>query len=70
MIVATAISRGKAVDLMKIEISFLASLFLIGSTLLARVAVRGIEQALFATAAEYGANGLRARKKLLAERRG
>jgi hypothetical protein len=54
---------------MNIEISFLASLFLIGTTLLA-VAVRGIEQALFATAAEYGANGLRARKKLLAERRG
>jgi hypothetical protein len=53
---------------MKIEILFLAALFLIGTTLLA-VAVRSIEQALFATAAEYGANGLRAGKKLLAQRR-
>jgi hypothetical protein len=54
---------------MNIEILFLASLFLIETTLLARVAVRGIEQALFATAAEYGVNGLRAKKRLLAQRR-
>jgi hypothetical protein len=44
---------------MKIEIPILASLFLIGTSLLARVAVQGIEQALLATVAEYGANGLR-----------
>ena len=49
---------------MNIEILFLASLFLIGTTLLARVAVRGIEQARFATAAAY--SGIRAGKKLLA----
>ena len=53
-------------DLMNIEILFLASLFLIGTTLLARVAVRGIEQARFATAPEYSLNGIRAGKKLLA----
>jgi hypothetical protein len=51
---------------MKIEISFLAWLFLIGTTLFARVAVRGIEQALLATAAERGLSGINARKKLLA----
>jgi hypothetical protein len=49
---------------MKIEILFLASLFLIGTTLLARVAVRG--QALRARAAEYGLNGISAGRKLLA----
>jgi hypothetical protein len=65
-IVAIAISKRKAVDLMKIEISFLASLFLIGTTLLARVAVRGIEQALLATAVEYGLKGINATRKLLA----
>jgi hypothetical protein len=42
---------------MNIEILFLAALFLIGTTLLARVAVPGIEQARFAT-------GIRAEKKL------
>jgi len=51
---------------MKIEISFLASLFLIGTTLLARVAVRGIEQALLATAVEYGLKGINATRKLFA----
>jgi hypothetical protein len=39
---------------MKIEISFLASaLVLIGTTLLARVATLGVEQALFSTVIEY-----------------
>ncbi len=51
---------------MNIEILFLASLALIGTTLLARVAVRGIEQARFATAPEYSLNGINARRKLLA----
>jgi len=50
----------------KIEIPFFASLFLIGTSLLARVAVRGIEQALLATGAEYGVNVTKARRKLLA----
>ena len=49
---------------MKVEISFLVSLFLIGTTLLIRVAARGMEQARFATAAAY--SGIRAGKKLLA----
>ena len=51
---------------MKIEISFLASLFLIGTTFLARVAVRRVEQALVAAVAECGLNGINARRKLLA----
>jgi hypothetical protein len=37
---------------MKIEIPFLAGLLLIGTDLLARVAVQGIEQAIFSTAIE------------------
>jgi hypothetical protein len=51
---------------MNIEILFLASLALIGTTLLARVAVRGLEQARFATAPEYRPNGIRVGKKLWA----
>ena len=51
---------------MNIEILFLTSLALIGTTLLARVAVRGLEQARFATAPEYRPNGIRVGKKLLA----
>jgi hypothetical protein len=39
---------------MKIEISFLAGIFLVGSDLLARAAVQGVEPALVATAIEYG----------------
>jgi hypothetical protein len=39
---------------MKIDISFLAGLFLIGTDLLARAAVQGVEQALVTTAIEYG----------------
>ena len=50
-------------DLMNIEILFLASLFLIGTTLLAQVAVRGIEQARFATAPEYRPKRYQGREK-------
>jgi len=39
---------------MKIDISFLAEFCLIGTDLLARVAVQGVEQALVGTAIEYG----------------
>jgi hypothetical protein len=39
---------------MKLDISFLAGIFLIGSDLLARAAVQGVDQALFAAAVEYG----------------
>jgi hypothetical protein len=38
----------------KIETSLLAALLLIGSSLFARIAVQGIEQALVAMAIEYG----------------
>jgi hypothetical protein len=51
---------------MKINRLFLPFLFLIGTTLLARVAVQGIQLALLATAAEYGLNGISAGRKLLA----
>jgi hypothetical protein len=39
---------------MKLDISFLAGIFLIGSDLLARAAVQGVEQALVAAAVEHG----------------
>ena len=39
---------------MNIDISFFARFFLIGTDLLARVAVQGVEQALVGTAIEYG----------------
>jgi hypothetical protein len=44
---------------MKFEISFFATLLLIGTDLLARAAVQGVEQALLATAVEYGRSGIR-----------
>jgi hypothetical protein len=50
---------------MKIELSVLSTLLLIGTTLLARAQAQGIEQALFATAMEYGVNGVRSAIKLL-----
>ena len=51
---------------MKIEIPFLAALFLIGTSLLARVTVQWIEQTLLATVAKYGVDVIKARRKLLA----
>ena len=42
---------------MKIEIPFLAALVLIGTSLSARVAGQGVEQALFSTVIEYSLNG-------------
>jgi hypothetical protein len=50
---------------MKIQIPFLGSLFLMAATLLARVTVQGIGQALFATAIEYSPNGIRGGRRLL-----
>jgi hypothetical protein len=38
---------------MRIEIPFLAALVLIGTSLLARMAAQGVEQALLSTAIEY-----------------
>jgi hypothetical protein len=48
----------KGCDLMKIDISFLAVFLLIGTDLLARAAVQGVEQALVSTAIEYGSVGV------------
>jgi hypothetical protein len=42
---------------MKIEISFLAALVLIGTTVLARMAAQGVEQALFSRVIEYWLHG-------------
>ena len=50
---------------MKIEFPLLATLLLIGTTLLARAQANGIEQAVFATAIEYGVGGLRAGARFL-----
>jgi hypothetical protein len=49
----------------KIEVPFLAALVPIGTSLLARMAAQGVEQALFSTAIEYGLDGVRAVKRLL-----
>jgi len=43
---------------MKIDISFLSAFFLIGTDLLARAAVQGVEQALVSTAIGYGSAGV------------
>jgi len=43
----------------KVEFSFLATLLLIGTDLLARAAVQGVEQALVATTVEYGMGVIR-----------
>jgi hypothetical protein len=49
----------KADDLMKIDISFLAAFLLIGTGLLARATVQGVETALVSTAVECGSAGLK-----------
>ncbi len=43
---------------MKIDIPFLAAFLFVGTNLLARVAVQGVEQALVSTAIEYGSVGV------------
>jgi len=43
---------------MKIDISFLAVFLLIGTDLLVRAAVQGVEPALVSTAIEYGSAGV------------
>jgi hypothetical protein len=52
---------------MKIEIPFLAGLLLIGTELLVRVAVQGVEQALFSTVIEQGLNAFKTVRRLLPE---
>jgi hypothetical protein len=51
---------------MKIEIPFLVGLLLIGTDLLGRIAVQGVEQALFSTAVEYGLNAFKNSRRFLA----
>jgi hypothetical protein len=51
----------------KIAIPFLAGLLLIGTDLLTRVTVQGIEQALFSTVVEYGWKAMKTGVKLLPE---
>jgi hypothetical protein len=43
---------------MKIDISVLAAFFLVGTDLLGRVAVQGVEQAVVSTAIEFGSIGV------------
>ena len=43
---------------MKIDIPFLAAFLFVGTNLLARVAVQGVEQALVSTPIEYGSVGV------------
>jgi hypothetical protein len=50
---------------MKIEIPFLAGLLFVGTDLLARAAVQGVEQALFSTAIEYGLNAIKTSRRVL-----
>jgi hypothetical protein len=58
-IVAIAIYESREMDdLMKVDMSFLAVFLLIGTNLLARAAVQGVEPALVSTAIEYGSAGL------------
>jgi hypothetical protein len=52
---------------MKIEIPYMAALFLLGTSLLARMAAQGIEQALFSAAIEYGLDGVRPVKRLISD---
>jgi hypothetical protein len=51
---------------MKIETAALATWVLLATDLFARLAVQGVEQALIATAVEYGLNGMRVGRRLLA----
>ena len=50
---------------MRIEISFMAALLVIGTDLVVRAAAQGVEQAIFSTAIEYGLNGIKAATEFL-----
>jgi hypothetical protein len=50
---------------MKIEIAFLTSLLLAGTSLLVRIQAQGVEQALVSLGIEYGLNGLRVGRQLI-----
>ena len=52
---------------MKIEISFLAGLLLVGTDLLARATVQGLEQAFFSTAIGYGWDAIKTIRRFFPE---
>jgi len=52
---------------MKIEISFLAGLLLLGTDLLARATVQGVEQAFFSTAIDYGWSAIKTISRIFPE---
>jgi hypothetical protein len=58
------------VNVMKIEIPFLAALLLVGTDLVARVAVQGVEQALLSTAIEWSVKRLKAARQKIPVRLG
>jgi hypothetical protein len=53
---------------MKIEIPFLTGLLLVGTDLLNRVAVQGVEPALFSTVIEYGRKAIKTRGRFTPKR--
>ena len=52
-------------NIMKIGISILAALFLMGTELMARAALQGMEQALVSTAIEWSVNKFNAARKMI-----
>jgi hypothetical protein len=53
-----------AMNLMKVEIPFLPALLFVGSSILARVAVQGIEQGLLSAALEWSMKHFRPSRPL------
>jgi hypothetical protein len=53
------------VNIMKIGISILAVLFLMGTELMARAALQGMEQALVSTAIEWALNKFNTARKMI-----
>jgi hypothetical protein len=59
----------EAVDPMNVDTLIKSVLFLTGTTLSVSVAIRGMQRAPLANAAEHGLNGIKAEGKRLAKRR-
>jgi hypothetical protein len=55
---------------MKIEISILAALLLLGTELMARASVQGVEQAIVSTVIEWTVTRMKAARNVLRWRRG
>ena len=53
------------VNIMKIVIPILAALFLMGTELMARAALQGMEQALVSTVVEWSVNKFNAARKMI-----